>query len=87
MRWAVVGWQEFDGGEVSRLEGEGRRARGQRAAGGSGGSALEVKWIALCECLLGEWGLRGWREWSLDDRALQEQGLEDWFGKERVKWK
>lgn len=27
--------------------GRGRRARGQRAAGGSGGSALEVKWVSL----------------------------------------
>jgi hypothetical protein len=36
------GWQEFGGGEVSTLEGEGRRARGQRAAGGTGGCALEV---------------------------------------------
>lgn len=28
--------------------GRGGRARSQRAAGGSGGSVLEVKWVALC---------------------------------------
>lgn len=28
--------------------GRGGRARGQRAAGGSGGLALEVKWVARC---------------------------------------
>lgn len=28
--------------------GRGGRARGQRAARGSGGSALEVKWVAPC---------------------------------------
>lgn len=55
--------------------GRGGRARGQRAAGGSGGSALEVKWVSLCWCLLGEGGLRGWRGSSSGDRALKGQFL------------
>lgn len=79
------GWQEFDKREVSILEGEGSSARGRRAAGGSGGSVLEVKWAVPCECLSGDWGLRGWRGSSSGDRALKGQGLGD-CGSRKQEW-
>lgn len=87
--WRGLDGQELGEGKLWRLEGEGREA-GQGARGrpgGSCGTALEVKWVALDWCLSGEWGLRSWPWSSSGDRALRGQFLGGCVWKERVVWK